>query len=386
MASNSTAPTMSPQGAASTADTQRMNLGSILIGGFIQAIFYGNLFSLTWRYYTRDRRADPWWFNAAVGLAWLLCTLSVAITIQGLWFFIFQSFTTSRALAPWTIDFYLFVNSMIATVVRLLYIYRLAKLCRTLTYFRRRALSTVVLLFTAVLCMVELAGSIDISVRLLRSQAATRGDVGSHLKPVFYLIFATGLSADIILTILMCFWLYSARTGIQRTDSVINTMIVYSIQTGLFPSIVETGGMIAFIVAPQSQTFLAFYIQIGVLYLSSLLTSLNTRRLVQQRIQRPITVNFSALNDDFGSETTDRGSRSTGPQQPVVQESRHLRMPEGALEEKALTPDVERPQEHLEREMLAHTLATDTDARAAWINSLPASPVPLRPYPSRERS
>ncbi|KAI0369097.1 hypothetical protein BV20DRAFT_1053397 [Pilatotrama ljubarskyi] len=358
MSSNSTIPTPS---AASTADTQRMNLGSILIGAFIQSIFYGNLFSLTWRYYTRDRRADPWWFNVAVGVAWLMCTLSVAVTIQGLWFFIFSSMSSARPSPPWTIDFFLFVNSAVATVVRLLYVYRLEKLCRTLTYFRRRALSSIILVFTVLLCMVEVAGSLDISVRLLRSNDATRGNEGSRLKPIFYVIFATGLGADVILTVLMCFWLYSARTGIQRTDSVINTMIVYSIQTGLFPSIVETGGMIAFIVSPQSQTFLAFYLQIGVLYLSSLLTSLNTRRLVQQRIQRPITVNFSALNHDFGSQTTDRASGSTDPlPQAVVQESRHLRLPEGALEEKALTPDIERPQELLERDLLAQTLTPNT--------------------------
>ncbi|KAI8996628.1 hypothetical protein BD414DRAFT_208119 [Trametes punicea] len=255
------------------AQTTKMNLGAILIGCVIQNLFYGNCFFLAWRYFAKDRRGDPWWFLGAVALAWILSSLSVAITVHGLWFFVMESMFHKTARTPWTVDFFLFMNSAVATVVRLLYVCRLWKLCQSLTHLRGRALSAGVLLLTILLCCVELAGSIEISVRLLHSNGSERGDVGNTLKPIFYLIFATGLSADAILTVMMCLWLHSARTGFKRTDSIINTMIVYTIETGLFPSLVETGGMIAFIVNSNSQIFLAFYLQIGVLYLTSLLTS-----------------------------------------------------------------------------------------------------------------
>ncbi|CDO69668.1 hypothetical protein BN946_scf184851.g56 [Trametes cinnabarina] len=356
------------------AHAQKMNLGAILIGCVIQNIFYGNCFFLAWRYFSRGRRNDPKWFHAVVALAWVAASISVAISVHGLWFFVMESLLKQIDVTPWTVDFFLFINSIVATLVRLLYVYRLCLLYRSLTYFRGRALSAVALVLTALFCIIELAGSIDIAVTLYTSNASQRGEQGIRLKPIFYLIFATGLSADAILTAMMCLWLHSARTGFKRTDSIINTMIVYTIETGLFPSLIETAGMIAFVVNSNSQIFLAFYLQIGVLYLTSLLTSLGARRKVQQRIQQPITLNCSALHGEFDSnQITEVGSSrpSEGTSDTVRPMSlglhgdgqARLRVLEEDAMEKGVTPDVERPQEQLERDMLNYTRTLTLPAR-----------------------
>ncbi|OSD04887.1 hypothetical protein PYCCODRAFT_1433231 [Trametes coccinea BRFM310] len=355
--------------AAPFAEAEKMNLGAILLGCVIQNLFYGNCFFLAWSYFSKGRTKDPWWFHSVIAVAWIMTSLSVAIAVHGLYFFVIESMFNTNGATPWTVDFFLFVNSIVANLARSLYVYRISLLCRSLTYFRWRALSAVALMLAVLLCLVELAGSIDISVTLYTSDSAHRGQTGVRLEPIFYLIFATGLSADAILTAMMCLWLHSARTGFKRTDSIINIMIVYTIETGLFPSLVETGGMIAFIVNSTSQIFLAFYLQIGVLYLTSLLTSLGARRKIQQRIQQPITLNFSALHASScnGTQTTNAGSSEPSEPLDVIQpvslamhaESRYsgarLRVLEEELMEKGVTPDIERPQEQLERDMLNYT-------------------------------
>ncbi|KAI0832018.1 hypothetical protein BC628DRAFT_1336155 [Trametes gibbosa] len=266
---------------------QKINLGAILLGCVVQSVFYGNSLLLTWRFYRKGRGKDPWCFKAADH-----------------------------------------------RLVRMLYVYRLAKLCYTLSYFRGRVISAALLVLTVILCVVELGG-------------VTQSPERRYIVPLFYLIFATGLSADIILTGMMCLWLHSARTGLHRTDTAINTMILYAIETGLLPSLVETGGMIAFLVAPQTQIFIAFYIQISVLYLNSLLTSLGTRRLVQRRIQQPISLNFSILNASLrGVGPTDTTPDASLGDLDAVDGAAPspLRLLDEQIAEKAAALDIERGQ------------------------------------------
>ncbi|KAL1940764.1 hypothetical protein VTO73DRAFT_7805 [Trametes versicolor] len=327
-----------------------MNLGAILIGCIIQAMFYGNMFSLAWRYYTAGRGGDPLWFRVSIGLAWFICTFSVAVSVHGLWFFVVEFLFQKCTEAPWTVDFYLLINSIVATLVRLLYVYRLGKLCRTSVIFRGRALAMILLGLTVILCVVEMAASATISSRLYVTDTALTGREGPYLRPIFYLLFASGWSANLILTGIMCLWLHSARTGLHRTDSVINNMIVYTLETGLFPSLIETIGMITFIVAPERQVYIAFYIQIGLLYLSSLLTSLNKRQFVQGLIRKPLSLNFSILNDasiNREPSPTDRGHSITltDGQPPDLPYMKPAYSPGERSEEKAVSlVGVERPQ------------------------------------------
>ncbi|KAI0766647.1 hypothetical protein BD413DRAFT_615059 [Trametes elegans] len=306
--------------ALSDARVMHLNLGAMLVGCVIQAMFYGNSFLIVWRYFRRDKHGDPWWFRGAIAVAHVLCTFSVLLTVHGLWFCILESVYQEFRKPPWTIDFFLSVNSAIATLIRLLYVHRLWK-----------------------------PGSIEISVKLYLTSSAKRGNDDSLLKPIFYLIFATGLFADAILTGILCMWLRSARTGLKRTDSILNALIVYSLQTCLFPGLVETGGMIAFIVIPQSQIFIAFYLQIGVLYLSSLLTWLHTCRRAKQRMEQPVSfsINFSVLNDTASGAHTHHASSSDVSLTREARRHAPLESLDDPVDEKAQTPDIERPQEQL---------------------------------------
>ncbi|KAI0630624.1 hypothetical protein C8Q77DRAFT_217119 [Trametes polyzona] len=301
-----------------------MNLGALLVGCVVQAIFYGDLFSLPWRYDTRGRGGDPWSFIVCINRhRMLLCTFSVAITAHGLWFFVIESFSRQDLNAPWTVDnveAYLQNSHIFAGV-------------QSPPWCSCSRSSSVI--------RTSLAPSPSQS-----DYSDVRRNSGPDLKPLFYLIFATGLCADALLTGMMCLCLHNARTGFHRTDPIINRMIVDAIQSGLFPSLVETGGMIAFIAVPQTQIYIAFYIQIGVLYLCSLLTSLNTRQYVHRRTSQPISLNFSMLNSGVGTlePIMHRGSSMVDP---LTSSSADVNPPGEQVDvvesEKVVMPDSERP-------------------------------------------
>ena len=100
---------------------------------------------------------------------------------------------------------------------------------------------------------------------------------------------------------------------------------------------------------------------------------LNARRKVQQRIEQPFSVNFSALNHVYDSSSqsgtvTDGDGGGVRASSEVSPSVRHLTIPRPSHlvmrahsddimlgDDKAMTPDVERPQGQVERGMLDRT-------------------------------
>ncbi|ETW81806.1 hypothetical protein HETIRDRAFT_173484 [Heterobasidion irregulare TC 32-1] len=100
-------------------------------------------------------------------------------------------------------------------------------------------------------------------------------------------ITCTGLgsaaAADLLIAISMCYYLFRSRTGFQKTDSMITTLMLYSINTGLITSIVATGAVIAFATMPLNFIWLGFFWVLGKCYVNSLLASLNGRESLRER-------------------------------------------------------------------------------------------------------
>lgn len=108
-------------------------------------------------------------------------------------------------------------------------------------------------------------------------------------------MFALGTSADVLLVAMLVACLHNSRTGIQRTNSVINLLILYSVNTALFPTVIGVVCLIVFLAMPNSLLYIPFYIQIANLYLVSLVASLNHREVVLEQIKKPLTLDYSAF-------------------------------------------------------------------------------------------
>ncbi|OBZ67898.1 hypothetical protein A0H81_12217 [Grifola frondosa] len=183
------------------------------------------------------------------------------------------------------------------------------------------------MIFTGILSLTVLTGSAAVSARLFI--ASHQRQRIKRIKLLLEIIFSTGVSADILLTALLCVFLNGSRSGLKRyananirdpvttrfsnqylyhrTDSAINILILYAIETGLFPGIIEGAGMVA-----VSQPFLtiqnrpderfAVLFKAPQFHICRVLRAdrqpLNARALVRRFIESPITVNFTVLNDD----------------------------------------------------------------------------------------
>ncbi|KAK0487300.1 hypothetical protein IW261DRAFT_1653225 [Armillaria novae-zelandiae] len=90
-------------------------------------------------------------------------------------------------------------------------------------------------------------------------------------------------AADILIAASLCFYLSKNRTGHRKTDSLITTLIGYSLTTGLVSSLIRIVIVITFATMPNNYIWLAFCWVGGKCYVNSFLASLNCRNSLRDK-------------------------------------------------------------------------------------------------------
>jgi len=88
---------------------------------------------------------------------------------------------------------------------------------------------------------------------------------------------------DVIIASAMCWALYRKKTGFARTDSIIMTLMTYTINTGLLTGFVGVAMLTSFIIAPASLFPVAIFWILCKCYINSMLVMLNSREHVRDR-------------------------------------------------------------------------------------------------------
>ncbi|KAF4617530.1 hypothetical protein D9613_006052 [Agrocybe pediades] len=105
---------------------------------------------------------------------------------------------------------------------------------------------------------------------------------------IFLWVTSTGLgsaaASDVIIAISLCYYLTKSRTGFARTDSLITTLIIYSLTTGLITSIIAFICVVTFAIMPTNYIWLGFFWLIGKCYVNSLLAALNSREALREQV------------------------------------------------------------------------------------------------------
>ncbi|KAE9395343.1 hypothetical protein BT96DRAFT_997746 [Gymnopus androsaceus JB14] len=130
---------------------------------------------------------------------------------------------------------------------------------------------------------------------------------------------STGLAcaaiADLLIAASLCFYLHKSHTGIRATDSVINKLLVYAINTGLLTSIFAVVDMICFLTMPHNLIHDAMNIMVGKLYTSSLLASLNVRT----DLRSTLNVEPAYSMSNFNASRASRSGAGTFPANNITE-------------------------------------------------------------------
>jgi len=96
-------------------------------------------------------------------------------------------------------------------------------------------------------------------------------------------LMGVSVVGDALIAGSMCWALYRKKTGFARTDSMIMTLMAYTLQSGLLTCALGAAMTISFIVSPSSMISVAVYLPLSKCYINSVLALLNSRDYIRDR-------------------------------------------------------------------------------------------------------
>ncbi|KAI0800111.1 hypothetical protein C8Q74DRAFT_391847 [Fomes fomentarius] len=95
---------------------------------------------------------------------------------------------------------------------------------------------------------------------------------------------ATAAAADIAIAAVMCMLLQIHKSGLQRSNMIVNKLMFMIVNTGLLTSACACIALITHLVWPDTYVYICFFFLIGRLYSNSLFANLNARKRLRDNL------------------------------------------------------------------------------------------------------
>ncbi|KAI5118224.1 hypothetical protein M0805_000720 [Coniferiporia weirii] len=110
----------------------------------------------------------------------------------------------------------------------------------------------------------------------------------------------------------LIFYLHRSRTGFRRSETIINRLIIFTINTGLVTSISAAMSLIFSSLYPTALIYVAFFICVSKLYVNSLFATLNSRSSMRdgwaEETGESQSISLSALRGNSHSRGIESGA------------------------------------------------------------------------------
>jgi len=279
-----------------SATTIDNTLGALFLGNLTAAILYGVTCVQTFMYFQNYSR-DTLSLRITVFFLWICDTVHIAIVTHSVYFYAVTNFSNPLALGDATVSVmsHLIITSISDITIRYVFGRRLWQLSGG---------NVPLAISIGVTSLVVFCSSMAFTSLGIRYKAYSKFYKISYL---LYLALGSGVVVDTIMALALCIVLAKSRTGFRRTDSLINVLMMYTINTGLLTSIVALLGLIMYAVMPQTYACLAIIFNLSKLYFNALLATLNARSGLRDQMNRPITVLPVSEIAKSGSDTRSKG-------------------------------------------------------------------------------
>ncbi|RPD71198.1 hypothetical protein L226DRAFT_210883 [Lentinus tigrinus ALCF2SS1-7] len=241
--------------------------GALLVGTFIGLMQYGWTTSQCCRYYrTYYHAKDGWLLKALVTVVWVLETFHSIACVHGCYFHLVTKYFEPQALTHgvWSLSLIGIITGLVVPVAQSFF------LCQI--YLIGRGFRPLVFL-VAFLLLGEFALATAESIQMfLIPELHTQKESWTRSAGV-------GLAtlADTIITAALTYTLHKSRTGFERMDSIIDTLILYTINTGLLTDISNIICFVFGVAEPDNLVSAGIVIVSCKLYANTLMAVLNAR-------------------------------------------------------------------------------------------------------------
>ncbi|KAH9984962.1 hypothetical protein BJV77DRAFT_1071690 [Russula vinacea] len=250
-------------------------IGAVIIGWGLSCLFFGMLCIQVWAYYQRYTN-DSSSYKVLVLSLWVLEALHQAFVGHIAWYYIVKNLGSLLVLLNppvWTLSIQTLLGALVGLIVKTCFGLRVWKFSRG-NY-----------LVTGLILGMALAQFATAVVFTIRSPTSFHLRVGEadEITTLASTALSLGVATDIFTAASLSYFLHRMRTGYKRSDTLINRLIIYSVNTGTLTSVFSVAVLVAYNLMPDNLIFIALYFILSKLYANSCLATLNTRRFVHGR-------------------------------------------------------------------------------------------------------
>ncbi|KAI0937486.1 hypothetical protein AcV5_005387 [Taiwanofungus camphoratus] len=252
-------------------------LGAILMGALVSAVLSGTVLMQTVVYF-RTYFDDSLRNKFMVALVWMLDALHTALIWTSIWTYLIGNWGNSAVFdhIPWTISLTIVLTGISTFIVNCFLTYRIHLLSFNCWY-----LTTPIVVCAAV----RLGATLVSTSKMIELQSY----MAFKEKAGWLLTLGLSVSSlvDIVVTVVLTALLLRSRTGYSTsTDRLIDTIVIYTIETGMVTCVATIATLACWVAMPSNLIFLALHFTISKLYSNSILATLNARKSLRRRTRQ----------------------------------------------------------------------------------------------------
>ncbi|OCB90408.1 hypothetical protein A7U60_g2419 [Sanghuangporus baumii] len=238
-------------------------------------------------YYDKFWATDPRWLKVYIFLLWMVDTAQQALRLEINYVFFVKGIADPTLLnhLPRTFAWSGILVAIVDAMVQVLFVRRAWHLSN-----KSCILSAVLFIFV----LGQFAATMIYSARLYSFSQLSQVKEAIHVELAMNCIMAF---TDTMLALVLIYLLWKGRSGIKRTNSVVNRLITYTVGSGLVMALCMIAALIAAQAAPNSFIYLVIDESLPKLYFNCLLASLNSRESLRGLLQNGIDGRSLCLED-----------------------------------------------------------------------------------------
>ncbi|KAG2006684.1 hypothetical protein CC2G_014443 [Coprinopsis cinerea AmutBmut pab1-1] len=246
--------------------------GATTIATYLSSMMYGLTVYQTYRYFRRYT-GDKLTIKSLVGLLWIIDTLQTIFSIHFNYHYLVSHFNDPSEMvrSNWSFRLAVLLLSAPPLLSNLFYVSRLW------------IIGTRNLILLGTIMALVLTRFV---FQMILAAKAWQHPIFTDYQPFLWMVRAycgASLAADIILAFAFCWTLHKRRTGYKRTDSKIDLLMIYTINTGSLTSLLCLLSLMSILFMSGSFVYIGLHAILGKLYVNSVLAVLNSRRPKNRR-------------------------------------------------------------------------------------------------------
>ncbi|KAI0079347.1 hypothetical protein K474DRAFT_645046 [Panus rudis PR-1116 ss-1] len=280
-------------------------LGSFVVTICISFMLYGMVVAQSYFYMLNSAKRDTWRLKGVVLAVWLLEVLHTALIIHMVYVYLVEDFTDLAGVGViiWSVGLFVMVEMVIVGFVQGFYLRRIFFLSG------RSYLITGIMGF---LLFIRIA--LGLATAALTYPLGQWAQFRQSTGPLVTLTMSLGLAAlvDVLIAGILIFQLHRSKTGFRDTDSVIRSLMTYTVHTGAITGVVSLAIVISFVCLEDNLLFAGLATITTKLYSNSFLGTLNTRELLRSKKRH--VVEIPTVLSDPSTLQPQRGNAVTASQ------------------------------------------------------------------------